>query len=132
MEIGASLMMERRHRVWHLIVGLVLIGGGIVALAWPSETFLVLARVAGWVLLIVGITTIMEAFAQRHLGIDGWWLPLVIGVASVLIAMWAVRYPGRSIALLVLWVGITALARGIELIVVGFNIRSLREPATSV
>jgi hypothetical protein len=42
----------------------------------------------------------------------------------VLIGFWAVGYAGRSIALLVIWVGASALARGISDIFIGFGLHS--------
>ena len=40
--------------------------------------------------------------------------------------MWALGYPGRSAWLLVLWVGITALMRGVTEIVLAFKLRGVR------
>lgn len=124
-ELGASTVVGR-GRIWHLVAGVVIIAGGVLALAWPDVTFLVLARLAGWVLLLIGVVAIVDALDQRHERIEGWWMTLVIGVAEVLIALWAVRYPGRSIVLLVLWVGVAALGRGLNLLLAGFALRSLR------
>ena len=53
-----------------------------------------------------------------------WWLQLILGVVEVLIGFWAVGYTGRSVALLVIWVGASALARGISSIVLGFGLHS--------
>lgn len=124
-ELGASSVV-RRGRIWHLLAGVVIIVGGVLALAWPDVTFLVLARLAAWVLLLIGVVAIVDALEQRQERMDGWWMTLVIGVAEVLVALWAVRYPGRSIVLLVLWVGVAALGRGLDLLLAGFALRSLR------
>ena len=40
----------------------------------------------------------------------------------MLIGFWAIGYAGRSISLLVVWVGATALARGISSLFVGFGL----------
>ena len=52
---------------------------------------------------------------------------LIMGVAEVLIGFWAIGYTGRSIALLIIWVGATALAKGFTHIVRGFALHGLKK-----
>jgi uncharacterized membrane protein HdeD (DUF308 family) len=107
----------------HILFAVIAIVAGIVALIWPGETFLVLAAIIGWYILFAGIMDIVIAFSTREEN-DLWWLQLVLGIAEVLIGFWAVGYAGRSIALLVVWVGASALARGISSIFLGFGSHS--------
>ena len=51
---------------------------------------------------------------------------LAAGIVELAIGVWALGYPGRSAWLLVLWVGIGALMRGITEIVLAFKLRSAR------
>jgi uncharacterized membrane protein HdeD (DUF308 family) len=97
----------------HIAFGVIAIVAGIVTLAWPGQTFLVLATIIGWYVLLIGIMDIATAFATREEN-DLWWLQLILGIAEVLVGFWAVGYAGRSIAVLVIWVGAAALARGIS------------------
>jgi len=92
-------------------------------LAWPHATFAVLVRVVAWVLLLRGVIDFVRAMEERHADIKGWWLTAVAGIVAVGIALWAIRYVGRSIVLLVLWIGIALLMRGMALIMSGFNLR---------
>jgi uncharacterized membrane protein HdeD (DUF308 family) len=103
------------------IIDLVL---AVVVFTWPGATFLVLARLVGWVLLLRGIIDILQSFEARRLGESGWWMLIVVGAFNIGVAFWATRYPGRSIVLLVLWVGISLLTRALVLIVAGFALRS--------
>jgi uncharacterized membrane protein HdeD (DUF308 family) len=107
----------------HILFGIIAIIAGILALIWPGQTFLVLAAIIGWYILFAGIMDIGIAFATKPEN-DLWWLQLVLGIAEVLIGFWAVGYSGRSIALLVVWVGASALARGISSIFLGFGLHS--------
>jgi uncharacterized membrane protein HdeD (DUF308 family) len=50
-------------------------------------------------------------------------LVLGAGVIQIVIGLWAIGYPGRSAALLVLWVGIGALMRGVTEIFFAFRLR---------
>ena len=107
----------------HILFGIIAIIAGILALIWPGQTFLVLAAIIGWYVLFAGIMDLGIAFATKQEN-DLWWLQLVLGIAEVLIGFWAVGYSGRSIALLVVWVGASALARGISSIFLGFGLHS--------
>ena len=55
-----------------------------------------------------------------------WGLTLALGIVEVVVGVWAIGYPGRSAWLLVLWVGVAALTRGITEIVLAFKLRGTR------
>jgi uncharacterized membrane protein HdeD (DUF308 family) len=121
-----ELFVAGRTPSWrwlHILFGIIAIIAGVLALVWPGQTFLVLAAIIGWYVLFAGIMDIVTAFATKDLN-DLWWLQLLLGIAQVLIGFWAVGYAGRSIALLVIWVGASALARGISSIFIGFGMHS--------
>ena len=103
----------------HALFGIIAIVAGVVALAWPGQTFVVLAAITGWFLLFDGIVNVVVSITTRSSN-DLWWLTLLLGIAEVLIGFWAVGYIGRSIALLVVFVAAGALARGISSLVTGF------------
>lgn len=103
----------------HVLFGIASIVAGIVALAWPDGTFLVLAGIIAWYILFSGIFDLAAAFAIRDEN-ELWWLEMVLGIAQILVGFWAIGYAGRSIALLVVWVGAAALARGISHLFIGF------------
>lgn len=125
-ELGIGFMLQGAARWISVVLGVVAIGIGIAAFAWPESTFTVIARLVAWLLLIRGVLDLVNALSARHEGDDGWWLGLVIGIVEIVVAFWAVRYPGRSEVLLALWVGISAVARGLMFIVLGFGLRSAR------
>jgi uncharacterized membrane protein HdeD (DUF308 family) len=56
---------------------------------------------------------------------------MLAGLASIAVAFWAIRYVGRSTVILVLWVGIALLMRGIDFIMSGFNQRGRLQFATA-
>lgn len=108
----------------HALLGVVAIVAGIVAIAWPGQTFVVLAAIAGWFLLFDGIVNVVVSIATRSMN-DLWWLALLLGIAEILIGFWAVGYIGRSIALLVVFVAAGALARGISSLINGFALHGV-------
>jgi uncharacterized membrane protein HdeD (DUF308 family) len=113
----------------YILIGIVSIIAGVIALMWPGETFLVLSAIVGWLLLFYGIIDIVFAFSTRHL--EGlWWMQLISGTIMVLLGFWAISPDAATVAnyrgavLLVVWIGIAALFRGISDIIVGFRLRS--------
>ena len=114
----------------YILIGIVSIVAGVIALMWPGETFLVLSAIVGWLLLFYGIIDIVFAFSTRHL--EGlWWMQLISGIIMVLLGFWAISPDNATVAtyrgavLLVVWVGVAALFRGISDIILGFRLRSV-------
>jgi uncharacterized membrane protein HdeD (DUF308 family) len=118
------------YRWVHALLGIVSVIAGVIVFAWPNETFLTLAVLLSWFLLIHGTVGFVAALAGRH-EFELWWMRLIVSIIEVMIGFWAIGYPGRSIVLLIIWVGATALAKGIGNIIEAFELRSLRHNAAS-
>ena len=119
---GFTALTTRDWRWLHAVLGLVLFTLGVGALLDPFQTFGILALLVGWYLVLKGTVDIIISVAGRG-EVPLWGLLLASGVAQVLIGIWAVGYPGRSAWLLILWVGLGALMRGITEIVLAFQLR---------
>jgi uncharacterized membrane protein HdeD (DUF308 family) len=115
----------------YVLIGIVSIVAGVIALMWPGETFLVLSAIVGWLLLFYGIIDIVFAFSTRHLE-SLWWMQLISGTIMVLLGFWAISPDNATVAtyrgavLLVVWIGVAALFRGISDIILGFRLRSVQ------
>jgi len=114
----------RQWRWVHVALAAALFVAGIVALVWPDPTFQALARLLAWFLLAKGGADIVIALVLRTLDAL-WWVFLVVGLIEIIVALWAAGVPSRSAALLMLWVGLVAVFKGITDIVLAFG---LREP----
>ncbi len=108
-----------------IVLGVISVAAGIVALVWPDETFLVLAAIVGWYLMLRGVFDVVTSIRMKD-DHDLWWLGLVLGFVQITIGFWAIGYIGRSFAVLVLWVGAYALVKGITDIVLAFRLRSAK------
>jgi len=106
----------------HGLMGAVFIIAGIMALLSPFQTFGFLALIIGWYLLFKGLFGTILAIAG-HRELPMWGLLLASGIIEMLIGIWAIGSPLRSAWLLVLWVGLAALFRGVTEIVTAFRIR---------
>jgi len=113
-------------KLLHGVLGAMFLLGGFLALLEPMQTFGILALLIGWYLLFKGIAGVIFSIIERdelHL----WGLLLASGIIEMVIGIWAIGYPGRSAWLLVLWVGIGALVRGVTEIVLAFKLRGARD-----
>jgi uncharacterized membrane protein HdeD (DUF308 family) len=108
----------------HALVGVLFFITGILCFVYPGRTFVTLAMFFGWFLLFKGILDVMLALLSRHAN-DLWWLGLVTGIIEIGLAFWAAGYFAGSATLLIVWVGISALMRGVSEIAMAFMLRKL-------
>jgi uncharacterized membrane protein HdeD (DUF308 family) len=106
----------------HAVLGGLFIVAGVFAFIEPFQIFGVLALLIGWYLLVKGTFDVIMSIMEREV-LPLWGLVLGAGIIQIVIGLWAIGYPGRSAALLVLWVGIGALMRGVTEIFFAFRLR---------
>jgi uncharacterized membrane protein HdeD (DUF308 family) len=125
--------------VGHLLLGLVNLGAGVVALAWPGPTALVLVLLVGAWATVAGLVEIFAGFpAGESAGTRA--LFFVSGLVSVVFGIVLFARPEMgAVALALLFglfnliYGISTLAQGIELRRTGKSLHSLleRRPGSS-
>jgi uncharacterized membrane protein HdeD (DUF308 family) len=98
---------------------------GLVALAWPSITALVLLYVVAIWAILSGVAEMIAAVSLRR-EIEGEWVLFLVGVLSVLLGAAMAVLPGVGLLSLVWLVGLYALAAGAALIALAFRVRGLR------
>jgi uncharacterized membrane protein HdeD (DUF308 family) len=97
----------------------------VVAFVHPGNTFVALAAVFSFFLVLAGIWDIIMAIATRH-EIEVWWLQLIGGIILLFLGFWAAGDYGRSAVVLIAWVSAYALIRGVRDIVFAFRVRELQ------
>jgi uncharacterized membrane protein HdeD (DUF308 family) len=123
-------VIDPSWRIWHAILGVIAIGAGITAFAYPNSTFHVIAVLLAWYLFFKGTFDIVRSLAFRH-QMDLWGLGLLGGAFELGIGLWALAYPGHSYVVLTLWVALIAIGRSISCFVLAFAMReAIREPVT--
>ncbi len=130
--VNECLLFVVTHGWWkvvHILLGLIFVVVGIVAFVHPGGTFEALAAVMAFFLIFKGFFDIVVSIATKN-ETHVWWVQLVVGIVEVLIGFWAAGYWGRAAILLVIWVGVIALMRGITEIVFAFKLRSAGRAAT--
>lgn len=96
---------------------------GLLLLAWPGPTGLVLVLFAGVWLAVSGGFQIVVSAARRG-GLLYWRFTLALGVLELLLGLWAMRTPGTSLASTSAVIGIWAVMTGVLYCVLAFEIRT--------
>jgi uncharacterized membrane protein HdeD (DUF308 family) len=106
-------MEELLSRAWWVLAlrGVVALLFGLMALAWPGITLLVLVSLFAAFALLVGAVTIAGALKHRSMDL-GWWLMLTLGIVSLGVGAIAVYQPGATLFALVLLMAANALVTG--------------------
>ena len=113
------------HGGWrwaHAAMGALAGVAGILAFAYPERTFVIMAWIAGWLILARGVFDLTAALWNRDAEL--WWVGLIGGLAEIAIAFWAIGHWGNLATLLVVWLGLWTLVRGLMDIVAAFRARS--------
>jgi uncharacterized membrane protein HdeD (DUF308 family) len=121
---GAMTFIAPGWRWLHALLAILFLAGGIAAFMDPLQTFGILAVLIGWWLVLKGTIDIVESLAAREV-LNLWGLVLASGIIQILIGLWAIGSPVRSWWLLVLWIGLGALMRGITEIFLAFRVKGL-------
>jgi len=122
-----SLIAVVRSGWWkalNALLGLLLVLGGIFSFIHPQDTFIAIAQITAFMFLFVGIMDLIIAFSDRT-GL--WWLRMISGFICIGLGFWAAGEFGRKATLLIVWVGLFALFRGINSFFVAFALRHERK-----
>jgi uncharacterized membrane protein HdeD (DUF308 family) len=119
---GGTDVHDRVTRVgrawwWPALFGVISIIAGVLALAWPGPTLVVLAVVFGVELIVWGIFRLVGAIAFGDAGGGARTLWAILGVLSLLLGFYSLRHIEITLLALGLLLGIFWLVDGIGLIV---------------
>jgi uncharacterized membrane protein HdeD (DUF308 family) len=106
------LAMVGRHWGWVLTFGIVTLVAGLLALAWPGRTIVVIAVLFGIQLVVAGIFRFVAALAVDEASGATRVLLALLGVLSFIIGLYALRHILLTIAALALLLGIFWIVNG--------------------
>ena len=134
-EVGMASLSHGGWKVWHYIMAVIFLLGGLYGFVRPVNTFFALASVLGLILIFYGTFEIIQAIASRPVN-PYWWLNLILGILLILLAFW-VSESDRMFALaqrtylILFWVGFLALFRGFSQIFLAFTVRHAGQEAAT-
>jgi uncharacterized membrane protein HdeD (DUF308 family) len=120
----SQLAVASRVREWRwlfIVAGLLGVAAGIVTFAWPGRTLYVVSILVAWYLIVFGVLHLVGSLAGPKVGY--WWTQLLLGVAELVLGVWAVRAWQRSLLTLVTLVGVWAIFFGVAEIFAAFSVR---------
>jgi uncharacterized membrane protein HdeD (DUF308 family) len=106
------------------ILGVIFLAGGITAFARPVDAFVAIAQITAFMFLLVGIWDLVIAFSDRT-GL--WWLRMISGFICIGLAFWAAGEFGKKATLLLVWIALFALFRGISSFITAFQLRHIHK-----
>ena len=118
--LAAELGRAGQRWGWYVVGGIVSIAAGIVALAYPGVTLLVLVLVVGARAIVMGILELGAAFSWPEL--DSRWLFGLTGVLSIVLGVLLFASPAAG-GLALLWtIGVYAIVIGAMVFGLGVRI----------
>ncbi len=112
---GTAYVDRRNFGGW--LLGLILLIFGFLMLFYPAHSAAAIMLIMGIFFIITGIGTIIFAIAVREY--RGWWLGIVSGSISLLLAVLVfMHWPSAAQWLLGIFVGIDLLLQGISLMLI--------------
>jgi uncharacterized membrane protein HdeD (DUF308 family) len=113
-------------KIVHGILGVLFIVAAVWAFAHPHNAFATIAGLIGLFLLVKGIFDVTVSFITKD-EFELWWLQLIVGILEILLAFWVAGSFRNKVILLVAYVGIIALSRGITELFLAFKLRGLHK-----
>lgn len=111
-------------RVVRGILGVLFVIAGVVALVHPRAAFETIAALIGFLLLFKGISDFSTAVLTRP-DFELWWIQLVVGIIEILLAFWVAGSFREKTILLVVYVGIIGISRGVTELILAFKLKGL-------
>jgi uncharacterized membrane protein HdeD (DUF308 family) len=126
-EIGLASIVTGGWKVWHWVMAVIFLLGGLWGFFRPVDTFFALASVLGLILIFYGSFEIFQGVLSRAVN-PYWWVQLITGILLVLLAFWVsgsdrVYALQQRTFLILFWVGFFALFKGVTQIMLAFGIK---------
>lgn len=121
-----ELLVDARYlpKPWlGYVVGAIYLATAIVAIAWPGITLWALAVVTGVGLILGGVALLLIRRDVAKFGVGG--LPIWGAILSIVAGVLTLVWPGATILVLSIVLGIRVLLAGIALVATGLVLRRL-------
>jgi uncharacterized membrane protein HdeD (DUF308 family) len=107
-------------RTGRIVAGVIAIIAGVALIAWPEASVKTVAVIVGLAFLISGISVVVAALAARG---EGYGVVVGFGVVIAIVGLVFIIWPGPTVTILMVLVGLAALLFGIGAIVQALSLR---------
>ncbi|TXL81612.1 HdeD family acid-resistance protein [Vineibacter terrae] len=111
----------KRHSLWYLIQGAMLVAAGALAIIYPVISSVAVIVLLGWLLVISGIVQGVSLIGARHA--PHFWLQLISLILAVLIGLLFLRDPEQGLLTITLLLIVFFMIEGISKVVFALTIR---------
>jgi len=122
-EVLREAMREtvRRHSLWYLIQGGLMILGGVLALVYPVIASFAVVGLLGWVLIASGIVQGISLIGAQS--VPNFWLQLVSVGLSIVVGILFLSDPGGSLTTVTFLLIVYLVVEGISKVIFALTIR---------
>jgi uncharacterized membrane protein HdeD (DUF308 family) len=103
-----------------IFAGVIAIIAGVALIAWPEASIKTVAVIVGLAFLISGVSVAVAAIASRG---EGYGAVIGFGIFLAIVGLVFIIWPGPTVTLLMVLVGLAALLFGVSAIVQAFSLR---------
>jgi uncharacterized membrane protein HdeD (DUF308 family) len=127
LEAAAQVMRDamretiRRHSLWYLVQGGLMVLGGILALVYPVLSTAAVLLLLGWILIVTGVIQGISLIGARS--VPHFWLQLVSVVLSVIVGVLIIRHPAEGLLTITLLLIVFFMIEGISKVIFSLTIR---------
>ncbi len=111
----------KRHSMWYLLQGALMVFAGLVALLFPVFSSVAVVLVLGWLLIFSGIFQAISLIGATN--VPHFWLQLISVTLSILIGVLFVRNPGQGMLTLTMLLIVFFMVGGMAKIIFALTIR---------
>jgi len=115
----------KRHSLWYMIQGILMMVAGFVALLFPLVSSVAVILLLGWLLIISGILQAVSLIGASK--VPHFWLQLISVVLSIVIGLMFLNDPGGGLVALTLLLVVFFIVGGMARIVFALTIRPLSD-----
>ncbi|MFK8253375.1 HdeD family acid-resistance protein [Ancylobacter terrae] len=122
-EVFREAMREavKRHSIWYLIQGVLLMLAGLAAIIFPLISSLTVILTLGWLLILSGVVQGFSLIGARH--VPHFWLQLISVILAILVGVLFLRDPGQALLTTTLLLIVFFMIEGISKVVFSLTIR---------
>lgn len=98
----------------------------LILISRPQISFIVLSILIAMVVFMRSIYTIFRSFDLKAVGVNDWWLALLMGLIGIALSYILINNPKLAGKTVAFWIGIAFVATGVLSVFISFKLRKLR------